>query len=66
MRLYDNKLYMEDVMHVSQFDLPWDKLKNKSIMLSGATGLLGSFLIDVILEKCRRWSELYSVCSWPQ
>lgn len=51
MRLYDNKLYMEDVMHVGQFDLPWDKLKDKSIMLSGATGLLGSFLIDVILEK---------------
>ncbi len=51
MRLYDNKLYMEDVLHVGQLDLPWNKLKNKSIMLSGATGLLGSFLIDVILEK---------------
>ena len=51
MRLYDNKLYIEDVVRVGQLELPWEKLKDKSIMLSGATGLLGSFLIDVILEK---------------
>ena len=51
MFLYSNDLYMEDVKRVGNLDLPWDKLKNKSIMLSGATGLLGSFLIDVILEK---------------
>ena len=51
MKLYDNKLYMEDVLRVGQLDLAWDKMKNKSIMLSGATGLLGSFFIDVILEK---------------
>ena len=51
MKLYDNKDYMEDVYRVGQLDLPWEKLKDKSIMLSGATGLLGSFLIDVLMEK---------------
>ncbi len=51
MDLYQNELYMEDVIRVGQMNLPWNKLMNKSIMLSGATGLLGSFLIDVILEK---------------
>lgn len=51
MKLYDNPLYMEDVIRVGQTDLPWEKLKNKTIVISGATGLLGSFLIDVILEK---------------
>lgn len=51
MKLYNNKMYMEDVQRVGQLDLPWKKLKSKSIMLSGATGLLGSFLIDVLLEK---------------
>lgn len=51
MKLYDNPLYMEDVIKVGQTDLPWEKLKNKTIVISGATGLLGSFLIDVILEK---------------
>lgn len=51
MNLYDNEFYMEDINYVTSLELPWEKLKNKSIMLSGATGLIGSFLIDVILEK---------------
>lgn len=42
---------MEDVYSLLDLDLPWNKLKNKSLMLSGATGLIGSFLVDVILEK---------------
>lgn len=51
MNLYGNDCYMEDVYFVGNIDLPWEKLKNKSLMLSGATGLIGSFLVDVILEK---------------
>ena len=51
MDLYANNLYMEDVHYVGRLDLPWDKLNDKSIMLSGATGMIGSFLVDVILEK---------------
>ena len=51
MTLYDNLLYMDDIYYVAQQDLPWDKLQNKNLMLSGATGLIGSFLVDVILEK---------------
>ena len=51
MGLYQNNLYMEDVHYVVNMDIPWEKLKDKRIMISGATGLIGSFLIDVILEN---------------
>lgn len=51
MNLYDCSLYNEDVLYVANLDLPWTQLKNSSIMISGATGLIGSFLVDVILEK---------------
>lgn len=51
MSLYDNEQYMEDVRYIVQLNLPWEKLQNTSIMLSGATGMIGSFLVDVILEK---------------
>lgn len=51
MNLYNNKYYKEDIRFVTELNLPWNKLKNKNIMISGATGLIGSFLIDVILEK---------------
>lgn len=51
MVLYKNKDYMNDVEYVANLDLPWEKLQGKSLMLSGATGLIGSFLVDVIMEK---------------
>ncbi len=51
MELYKNEMYLEDVSYVAGLKLPWQKLKNCSILLSGATGLIGSFLIDVIMHK---------------
>ena len=54
MELYQINLYMEDVEAVCGLPLPWEKLKGKTMMLSGATGLLGSFLIDVIMRKNRQ------------
>ena len=51
MRVFENQLYISDVNYISELDLPWEKLKNKSIMISGATGLIGSMLVDVIMEK---------------
>lgn len=49
--LYNNQKYMEDVRFVAGLNLPWEALKSKSVMISGATGMIGSFLADVILEK---------------
>lgn len=44
-------MYQEDVVYVSELDLPWKQLEDKSVMISGATGLLGSFLVDVLMYK---------------
>ena len=49
MKLYDNELYMEDVRSVAELDIPWEKLHDRSIMISGATGMIGSFLVMLIL-----------------
>lgn len=51
MSLYNNPLYLDDVDSVSRLEIPWETLQNKSIMISGATGLIGSFLVDVIMNK---------------
>ena len=51
MNVYENSLYLEDVNYVANLNLPWEKLNNKSIMISGATGLIGSMLVDVIMRK---------------
>lgn len=51
MSILNNSKYLEDIAYVSALDLPWEKLQDSSIVTSGATGLLGSFLIDVLMHK---------------
>lgn len=47
-RLLQIPEYLSDVQRVAALDLPWDKLRGKTILLTGGTGLIGSFLIDVL------------------
>ena len=51
MSLYSSALYLEDVSNIAGLVLPWEKLQNTSVLISGATGLVGSFLVDVIMTK---------------
>lgn len=51
MSLYSSQLYLEDVNKIANVDIPWNKMKDKAILISGATGLLGSFLVDVLMQK---------------
>ena len=53
--LYDNPLYLEDLRTAAAAGLPWERLRDKAILISGATGLIGSFLIDVLVEVSRSW-----------
>lgn len=51
MELYDNNLYLDDITYTAELDIPWSKLQNRSILISGATGLVGSYLVDVLMAK---------------
>ena len=62
MELYDNKLYMDDVEYVANLNLPWSFLQGKNLVLSGATGMLGSFLVDVLMEKVLHGFEMDIYC----
>lgn len=50
MQIYENKLYQEDVKYIASLNLPWEKLNNKAVLISGASGLIGSCFIDTIME----------------
>ena len=47
-RLLEIPEYAEDVKRVASLDLPWEKLRGKTVLITGGTGLIGSFLIDVL------------------
>lgn len=51
MKLLESEIYMEDVRYAADLGLPWERLQNKKILISGACGLIGSFAIDVLMEK---------------
>ena len=50
MSIYENSLYLKDIQTVAGQKLPWEQLRRKSMVVSGATGMIGSFLIDVLME----------------
>lgn len=51
MRLCDSELYMQDVAATAAYPLDWDRLAGKSVAISGGTGMIGSFLTDVLLYR---------------
>ena len=51
MNLLDNKDYQDDLSKVTETKLPWEKMKNKNFLLSGATGMIGSCLVDVLMKQ---------------
>lgn len=51
MTFLESKTYMEDVIQVANLSLPWEKFTNKTILITGASGMVGSFLVDVLMYK---------------
>lgn len=51
MQIYENKLYQEDIQKCAELPIEWEKFRNKSVLITGASGLIGSFLIDVLMYK---------------
>lgn len=51
MNIVENKLYREDMRYIALLDLPWEKLCDKSLLISGASGMIASLLIDAIMVR---------------
>lgn len=51
MNLIHNPLYSETLEKIASIDIDWDKFNHKTFMLSGATGLIGRFFVDVLMYK---------------
>ena len=53
MNLIKSEVYQRDIKSVCGLGLPWQKLSGKSMLITGATGMVGSCLIDVIMQKVK-------------
>lgn len=51
MELLENVLYQSDITWVSSSDLPWEELEGKRILITGATGMIASAIIDIFMRR---------------
>nr|MCR5604264.1 NAD-dependent epimerase/dehydratase family protein [Lachnospiraceae bacterium] len=63
MILIENDKYLEDIHYIASLPVSWDRLKDSSILISGASGLIGSCLIDTLMEKNRTDGLNCRVCA---
>ena len=50
----NHSLYRNDIQTAASLSfIPWDKLHGTSILITGATGLIGTCLIDILMEHNR-------------
>ncbi len=46
-----HEIYSADIAGIANENLPWEKLAGKNLLLTGATGLIGTVLVDVLMKK---------------
>lgn len=51
MKIWEHSLYIEDIEKTAALPLPWEKLQDTCILITGGAGLIGSFLTDLIMYK---------------
>ena len=49
----NHEIYKSDVDNAARENLDWNKLAGKSLLLTGATGLIGTMIVDVLMKKNR-------------
>lgn len=52
--------YKEDLLKVATLDLPWNKLSGCNILITGATGLIGSCLVEVLMSRPDKDYNVYA------
>ena len=62
MRLLAHPLYRADVQAVGGLPLPWERLQDAAVVLTGATGMIGHFLVDVLQYRNRRFRQGCRIC----
>lgn len=50
------KAVYSDICEIANYDLPWERLKNKTVMLTGAAGFIGYYMVLALLAR----NDLYN------
>jgi len=60
--LFSNcSLYIEDLCTIASANINWNQFKEKSILITGASGLIGTFLIDLLMYRNTQYNNNITV-----
>lgn len=59
-----NKIIQEDLEYITNYPLEWDKIKNKTVVITGANGLLPSYMVRTILYLNDKKAMNCNVIAW--
>lgn len=48
-----HEIYAADIASIAAENLPWEKLSGKNLLLTGASGLIGTVIVDSLMKKNR-------------
>lgn len=54
------KTYYDDIKCVNSLNLPWDVLDHANILITGASGLIGRTLVDVLMQLPNRKFKVFA------
>ena len=54
---FDHPLYTKDIEKIINVEFPWEKLRDSKILITGATGMIGTVLVDVLMERNLKYQE---------
>ena len=52
--------YIQDIINAASLELPWEKLSGSNILITGATGLIGSCLVEVLMSRTNKDYHIYA------
>lgn len=57
MEIQINKIYQSDIEQVLSCAISWEFLSNKTVLIVGATGMIPSVIIDILMLRNKEFSQ---------
>lgn len=55
---------IQDLKNICAKDYPWNELGNKTVLITGATGFIGSFIVHVLMYRNNYFKENIKICAF--
>lgn len=63
MNILTNKIYQSDIARALETDLPWEKMTGKTFLITGASGMIASVIIDILMKRNKEYNQNIHICA---